>query len=170
MTLPHHNTIPNGVDMLHVSRFTWVQPGDRFLTDDEKARVLSNYRMTRQHGAAGSGKGADGGLDQRVCSLCDRLNELHGVCTIQSCSGHPMRDGAPALAGQVWLRLSAWASVLFFDEGGAQELAAHPFVYKVARVYLPHGPEVVWIVFQADDEVVFERACDRIVEIFRNTP
>jgi hypothetical protein len=160
--LPHGSTVPNGVDALHVSRFTWIQPGERFLTEAEKARTLAQFRSVRA--TAKFGEGADGWLDQDVLTLCDRLNALSGVCTVQSCSGHPMTErGAPPLSGQVWLRLSEWLATLLFDSDIVQALAAQTCIYKVARVYLPHGPEVLWIVFQADTADTFLHACDSIV-------
>lgn len=159
--LPHGGNMPNGVDTLHVSRFTWIQPGERYLTEDEKARTLAQFRSVCA--TAKFGEGADGWLDRDVLALCERLNALAGVCTVQSCSGHPMSGRGPLLAGQVWIRLGDWLAAMFFDSDIVQDLASKEYIYKVARVYLPHGPEVLWIVFQADTADTFARACDAIV-------
>lgn len=160
MALPHGSQVPNGVDFHH-SRFTWVQPGKLYLTEEEKRSVLARFDASRTT-APSSIVGAEGGLDEDVLRLCDRINQMHGVVTVQSCGGHPATDTRPALAGQVWVRLSEFAVGEFYPLR-ALDLAQRPYIYRVARVYLSHGMEVTWIAFQADDRALFDLSCDAIV-------
>lgn len=69
--------------------------------------------------------------------LVDGLNELEGVCTVQSCCGHrypsPDGDAETVHSGQVWLRLSEEVSVLLDQHVG--RLLASPAIRHVQKLY-----------------------------------
>ena len=113
-----------------------VEP-TRFLTEQEKAFELaaferyqadpSNWR--RQNPEA---RGGEGYIDHEVLPLCDDLNQLEGLCTIQSCCGHVNTHGYQ-YPGQLWIRLSAEMSRRF--DARVSELIKQDVIQHVTKLY-----------------------------------
>lgn len=100
--------------------------------------------------------------DPEIIPLCDALNALPGVCTLQSCAGHAAgsRHRPNGEFGLLWLWL---------DEGTSQELdrfgnvlARLPGIETVSKRYADWGQEITAIEFDGR----FEEACKSIVIFF----
>ncbi|KKL19759.1 hypothetical protein LCGC14_2462270, partial [marine sediment metagenome] len=82
-----------------------------YLTPERKARTLAFWEKQKT--------GPPGDLpDYRIIPLCDQLNKLRGVCTLQSCTGHPVslprRPYVVICPGNLWLWLDEamfWAFI-----------------------------------------------------------
>ncbi len=94
-----------------------------YLTKDEKQRHVAEWAEKRErfksYGLKADEDTAGTGYpDLGVYDLTDRLNEIEGVCTTQSCSGHPRIEGKGkkerkwSAPGQLWLRLDKF---LFYE-------------------------------------------------------
>lgn len=83
---------------------------NRYLTPREKILTVSRWLEYRSSHEIPEDAGGRGYPDPEVFPLTDQINNIDGVCTIQSCSGHISKDlieGEPCLwNGQLWLRLS----------------------------------------------------------------
>ncbi len=70
----------------------------------EKRERFKSYGLRADEDTAGTGY-----PDPAIYELTDRLNKLEGICTVQSCSGHPRLGGDAkrkwSAPGQLWLRL-----------------------------------------------------------------
>ncbi len=73
------------------------------LTPEGKVQEMAWWEEAK---AGPRGKGGRGFPDDRIIPLCDRLNMLDGVCTLQSCAGHaPTESRDWTYPGQLWLWL-----------------------------------------------------------------
>lgn len=150
---------------------------ERWLTSAEKLREVesfADYRRDPQHfrTAHPDAHGGEGYIDPEVLPLVDALNEIEGVCTVQSCCGHrwPI-PGDPHGSesfhpGQLWLRLSEHVS-RGADEHMAELLAQKPTIQHVRKLYSYQGmsePHEVLDVMFAEGAV--EEAQDVLVPFF----
>jgi len=142
----------------------------RFLTPEEKAIQLARWEalkaefadalaagellMQHEDGSKINVFGEDlsgrGFPDPETYALCDELNTIEGICTIQSCSGHRVayaEDGTvmangevvgPTLwAAQLWLRLSRPMRDLVIERGDM--LKALPGIERVQLMFADWG-------------------------------
>lgn len=115
----------------------------RWLTSDEKRRELAFFEdykadpdMWRR--AHPGDPGGHGYIDHEVLPLVDALNAIGGVCTLQSCCGHPpLKPGYGPHAGQLWIRLSEEMSEFFDREIG--RLLASDVIRYVRKLYSFQG-------------------------------
>lgn len=140
----------------------------RFLEKEEKQAELDRFNTWRTdpnayRGARGGGYGY---IDQEILPLCDALNALPGVLTMQSCCGHG--DGEYIHYGQLWLRLSEYVAGQFERKVGG--LLASPYVRHVQKLYsyqsqkAPH--EIVDIQFYGYESGQFRQSADVILKFF----
>jgi hypothetical protein len=120
----------------------------RYLTAEEKAREVASFAAYRRdpskhRTAHPNAKGGEGWIDPEVLPLVDALNDLEGICTVQSCCGHrwPIPDdpdGAEMVhRGQLWLRLSEDLARRVDERVG--ELLAHDVIVQVSKLYAYQG-------------------------------
>ncbi len=125
----------------------------RFLLADDKARIVADWEHTKERWRKGIINGA-GEPDADIIPWCDRLNELPGVCTLQSCVGHET-------SGHLWLWLDEQRS-REFDRWG-YVLARMEGIETVNRKYGSWGQEITAIEFDGR----FEKACESVLLFFR---
>ena len=138
----------------------------RHLTREAKRRELERWAAIRaRHIDAPhpDHPGADGHADPDIYPLCDRLNALAGVCTIQSCAGHILDDGF-LRTGHIWVWLDAATSERFDRQ--AWVLAAAPSIERVSRLYLASGQEISCIEFAGNEKGLLKDSCCAIAEFF----
>ncbi len=138
----------------------------RHLTREAKRRELERWaRLRAEHiDAPGLDHPSEPGhADPDIYPLCDRLNALHGVCTIQSCAGHILDDGFMR-SGHLWLWLDP-ATAGKFDRQ-AWTLAAMPAIQRVARLYLASGQEITCIEFAGNERAMLKDSADAIASFF----
>ena len=90
------------------------------LTPEAKVQVLAEWQAAKD---GPRGAGGSGFPDDAIISLCDQLNELEGICTLQSCSGHPRSSTQRwASPGQlhVWLDERRFVRFLSVADGVAR--------------------------------------------------
>ena len=110
----------------------------RYLTPEAKGLELERWASLRTRGGGGAGA-----PDPEIFPLCDDLNVLPGVCTLQSCAGH--RRNGTFWPGHVWLWLDRRTSERF--DRRASELAASAVIERVSRIYAANGQEITAIEF-----------------------
>ena len=132
----------------------------------EKAGILESWderkkTLMRQHGA----KGGYGYVDPEIVPLCDALNKLTGVCTLQSCAGHSATESdGPIYPGQLWLRLNQRMAQRF--EEHAHRLAAAPAIDRVGKIYWENGKETVTIDFKGDETGLLAESSSTVLGFF----
>lgn len=114
----------------------------RHLTPDHKATILAEWESLAA--AADSGPGC---ADSLIVPWCDRLNAIHGVCTLQSCAGHI--ENGYLHSGHIWLWLDQAKSAEW--DRRAYELATARTIERVTRIYSSWGQEVHCVEFQGEE-------------------
>ena len=120
----------------------------RWLTPAAKGAVLREWHHVRAQLPAHT-VGGDGFPDESMIPWCEAINEIPGVCTLQSCSGHTYPDGTSD-TGHLWLWLAPEMSAAF--DLNAHRLAYHGhLIEEVCRRYTSWGQEVTTITFAGDE-------------------
>lgn len=143
----------------------------RYLTPEGKRWVLDEWARKRaEMPHTGPGDGGHGLPDPEVFPWCDALNEIPGVCTLQSCAGHVVEaadgSGPYRYPGEFWVWLDQPMSAAF-DRHALQLAAKRPHIEKVTKLYGDWGQEVVSIIFAGDALHFSEDAMRLIVGFFR---
>ncbi len=126
---------------------------NRYLTNKAKKRVLANFAKNKKTKIPDKYKGDTfdrGYPDPEILPWCDALNEIPGVCTIQSCSGHfikRFKDGSKQMGpGHLWIWLSKPMSMKFHFY--AREFGMNARTMERVRVlYSNWGQELVDVYF-----------------------
>lgn len=141
------------------------------LNPAEKRQRVTRWLRRRTRPRPDGDLAGRGWPDPDVFELTDRLNALEGVCTMQSCSGHPQQEVAPGawsvFVGFLWLRLSEAMFTAFIER--APHLAADPNVEQVGVMWGAEATRpVVQILFHGldKDEETFQLTSDVIVGFF----
>ena len=132
----------------------------RYLTTEEKEKRLALWHRERADPN-------DTYPDPEVYDLTDRLNAIEGLCTAQSCYGHPDEITAAAGVkqyGYLWLRLSEEMTEQFLLHVSALT-EMHPEIAQVSIIFSPPSGEVVDIVFETGPGA-FEQASILIIDFF----
>lgn len=111
----------------------------RHLTVSAKREILAEWNRVRSQSMRGVGS-----PDPAILPWCDLINELSGVCTLQSCAGH-VHDGIYETA-HLWLWLSPDLDSEF--QRCVYELVARErYIDRVMKLYMADGKEIVSIYF-----------------------
>lgn len=141
----------------------------RHLTPEEKAHALTEWHYLLKSSPLPSGvdQGGKGFPDPDIIPWCEALNEIPGVCTIQSCQGHgSAEDGNIISSGLVWLRLDQAMSEAFRRH--AFTLAADTrHIEQLSTLYMSWGQEVVSIAFAGNERNLLAPSMRRILEFFQ---
>lgn len=121
----------------------------------KKSEIESWMKLRARPRPAGDLAGK-GWPDPEIIPLCEALNDLPGVCTLQSCAGH---NGD---SGHLWLWLDEYMSDQFDDN--AFILAKMPGIERVSRIYQSYGQEVTDIILNGGK---FEAACESVLSFFQ---
>ena len=116
----------------------------------EKAEILEGWEERKRTLINPEAKGGLGYVDPDIVPLCDALNQLPGVCTLQSCAGHSAEDSdGPIYPGELWLRLGPGIKGRF--EAVVRQLAANTSIDRVGKIYWEDGKETVTITFKGNE-------------------
>ena len=124
----------------------------RWLTPASKDRILAQWQSRLAEPRPAGDLSGRGWPDPEIVPLCNGLNRLPGVCTLQSCSGH----GGP---GHLWLWLDHETSGEF-DRWG-HVLARMAGIEAVSRKWSSWGQEITAIDFDSRFEDAYNS-----VEVF----
>lgn len=119
------------------------------LSAEAKAKEL---KIWKDKCAGPRGAPGEGFPDERIIPFCTIINALPGVCTLQSCAGHPRTSeqhwSAP---GQLWLWFSEWEFNLFTKQ--APILAENPQIESIKILFARWNDRrvVVDICFKGDE-------------------
>ncbi len=130
----------------------------RYLTPDAKCLVLAEWETKKTTPRPLLELGGRGWPDPEIIPLCNALNKLPGVCTLQSCIGHP--ENTCDRHGNLWLWLDEAASLGFGCFGHV--LARMPGIELVMKKYAEWGQEIIVVDFDGGSE----EACDSILIFF----
>lgn len=139
----------------------------RYLTVEEKQAILAEWRDRKKLLMRPSGMlGGRGFVDPEIVPLCDALNRLDGICTLQSCAGHHC-DGIDdhVYPGRLWLRLSQHMTHRFEIE--VRQLAELPAIDRVGKIYWKDGKETVTIEFKGIEAGLLAESSAVILDFFR---
>ena len=120
----------------------------RYLTAGEKTRRLAEWESLRSQPLPDGDCGGRGYPDPDIFPLCDYLNALPGVCTLQSCAGHRSREGLISSA-HLWLKLDRTSARRF--KKNAFVLAGDDHIERLGLSYMPDEGEVVEIIFKGNE-------------------
>jgi hypothetical protein len=136
----------------------------RYLTPAHKAAVLAEWAKRKSTPRPQDARGGHGYPDPGIFDLCDRLNAIDGVCTLQSCAGHSEAESDGGLyPANLWLWLAADQARGFERAASQFQVAMWPTVDRLAKHWQPDGQEVVEISFVRHDHPAFRSTCDAIV-------
>lgn len=141
----------------------------RFLTLEEKQQRLEQWHRERRLPRPAGPLGGRGFPDPDIFPLCDALNALPGICTIQSCAGHPRlryADGATHCA-HLWVRLDEQTAKAF--DARVFELADdRDHFEEVVRLYSRGEGEVFSIEFRGNESGLLEESSTIILHFFQS--
>jgi hypothetical protein len=131
----------------------------QYLTAPAKRRELATWERLK---AAGGDR--VGCPDPAIYPLCDRLNAIPDVCTLQSCAGH-IRNGYYE-SGHLWLWLSQSLSRRF--DRTALALAKRQGIDRVERIYTGWGQEITSLTFAGEERGLLAASSTVIAEFFES--
>ena len=137
----------------------------RYLSPAEKVHVLAGWDARKREPRPDGDLGGRGYPDPEIFGLCNALNAIPGVCTLQSCAGH--RLGPMNLQpGHLWLRLDETLSGRFRQT--VFDLLRQPTIQGIATLYHFGDREIVEIVFDGTERgaACFERSVIEISAFF----
>ena len=147
-----------------------------YLTIEGKAAELARWAEARaeRDRLTYDPPGGCGYADPPVYRLCDRLNALPGVCTLQSCAGHTIEaadgTGTYRYPGNLWVWLGEQMSAAFHRH--VYGLACDPYIERISTLhtYNPErGPRsVIDIVFEGQERGGLAQSTAVIVDFFEN--
>ena len=138
----------------------------RFLTPHEKTETLASWEEYKRAFIRPGAKGGRGYVDPDIVPLCDALNRLPGVCTLQSCTGHSANDSdGPVYSGVMWLRLNQRMTHRFEEQ--AHRLAAEQVIDRVGKIYCEDGKETVTIEFKGNETGLLAESVSVVLGFFR---
>lgn len=139
---------------------------NRYLTSSDKDRVLGEWSgELADWRDRGSLTGADLGYpDPDILPVCDAINGIPGVVTLQSCAGHRTRSGV-CYPAHFWLWMSERMADRFRET--ALDLATNPLMERVATLYSSWGQEIADITFSGNDCNVLTQSAPTVVEFLR---
>ena len=126
----------------------------RFLTDDAKRDILAEWKRTKARWRSGDMSGT-GEPDADIVPWCDRLNELPGICTVQSCAGHS--DGSTVQSAHLWIWLSRDVAERF-NHKAFLLLRDRDAIDWISRHYLHDGKEIASITFFGNERGSLEKS------------
>ncbi len=126
-----------------------MQQKPRFLTPECKAIEMEAWQqILKKWAAAGRPHRPDVGTpDASIIKWCDRINEIDGVATLQSCTGHLLKNDYQS-GGHLWLWLDEQKSNLFRRNAFALALTPDKLIEQVSIIFSSWGQEVAEIVFR----------------------
>jgi len=131
----------------------------------EKSETLAYWgRVCR--GTLSADSGGSGLPDGDMIPWCKRLNAIPGVCTVQSCSGHPPDADGYRSSAHVWIKLSGPLSRLFRE--CAPTLAKEEHVDRLSTAYMPDGSEIVVVEFAGNERGLLDYSMDSIASFFES--
>lgn len=131
----------------------------RYLTTAAKRRELFCWERIKTRPLPPGDLGGRGFPDPEIVPWVDRLNELPGVCTLQSCAGHATGNSAG-----LWIWLDRETAGRFDTQAFA--LSSMPGIEEVSRSYKAWGQEVVVVTFQGNERHLLAPSMAVILDFF----
>ena len=147
---------------------------NRYLTPDEKISEMRMWAESRHLGVinVGDEHGGHGYPDAPIFALCDRLNAIEGICTVQSCAGHRVQaadgSGEHLYCGQLWRRMDEERSAWML--GNAMRLALDPLIEGVALRFQDYGHEVWDVKFRGRERGTLAESSELLSRFFAEVP
>jgi len=137
----------------------------KHLTSQEKDSRLGEWHALR---AVSVDHSVPGTPDPEIYGLVDRLNEIEGVCVIQSCSGH--KSSERKAEGRTFKRAILWLRVeerlLRAFEGLASRLYSSPLVDEVCVRYGREVGPVIEVIFDGKESGRLGRSRRHLISFF----
>lgn len=137
----------------------------RWLTAEQKEEILQSWE-DKKTVAVGASDGYDNGYpDPAIIPLCDQINALDGVCTLQSCAGHVVEDGL-LRSGHLWLWMSRRKSREF--DHRAFQLSRRPLMERIGKIYGKDGREITSLTFAGEERDLLAESGALILRFLRS--
>ena len=94
-------------------------------------------------------QGGRGFIDPEIVPLCHWINQQAGMCTLQSCAGHPLSERMGQTNGHLWIWVDPLVSMWFYKR--AFELVCEPHIELAQTCYSKSGQEYVKIIFHGNN-------------------
>jgi len=141
----------------------------RFLNEEWKQYHLQEWENERKSPRDPRDAGGHGWADPEVFDLCDALNVLPGIVTLQSCCGHMLKDAQDGSEyrhhAKFWIWLDPDRSRLF-DERAHELTCRGPHIERVARLYMLDRT-IAAITFHGMEMGRLDQSAKDILDFFR---
>ena len=141
-------------------------PKHRYANAGDKQRVLAEFACYRsiRPPVLKNDSGGKGYPDIDILPFCDWLNSFEGICTLQSCAGHPPRKGHGASCGVLWVWLDHEFTNLFRLR--VYDLVQNQLIERVSQTYSKWG-EFVDIAFKGNESGHLTESLTALETFFR---
>ncbi len=136
----------------------------RYLTPELKRSILPVWNRAKAEPLPLGDLAGCGWPDPEIIPLCNALNVLPGVCTLQSCAGH--KKESRFICGHLWIVLDESMSYKF--EQRAFELAHHKNIEWLSKVYSSWGQEVICIEFLGNERGLLQASMEVVLGFFKS--
>ncbi|KKN61938.1 hypothetical protein LCGC14_0517070 [marine sediment metagenome] len=140
------------------------QVHNRYLTPKLKRSILLEWDRTKATPSPPSDLAGRGWPDSEIIPLCDALNALPGVCTLQSCAGH--KRESRFICGHLWIVLDESMSRKFDQK--AFELSSQANIDRLCKIYSSWGQEIVSIEFLGKERGLLQASMGTILQFFES--
>ena len=130
----------------------------RFLLADDKKRIVADWEHIKEDQRTKEIVGP-GVPDREIVPWCDRINQLPGLCTLQSCAGH--KDGDTLVSGHLWLLMSQSAADRF-DRTAFLLLRNEDSIEQISWLYQHEGKKIASIIFAGNERESLETSISLI--------
>lgn len=135
----------------------------RYLSEENKANILKRFHDSLADLPLHDERGGYGFPDPDMIPWCEKINSIHGVCTLQSCAGH---KGDYEIPGHLWIWLREDLAELFHRR--APVLAQYQLIERLSTVYTSGGREVAVITFAGNNRDLLSESMRVILSFFEN--
>lgn len=143
---------------------------DRYLIVSEKQKILADWEETKKRPIPNGDLAGKGFVDLDIVPWCDKLNEIEGLCTLQSCAGHGKRIPNGELhvksKGILWIWLSKSMNETFY-ENVFDSLAKHKCMERVRILFSDWGQEIIELSFKGNECNYLDKSMNVIVCFFK---
>ena len=142
---------------------------NRYLTT-EKLAILKLWEEKKKQSIPRGDLAGKGWPDPDIIPWCDKLNEIEGLCTLQSCAGHgnKMSNGELHVKskGILWIWLSESMNKAFYGNV-FNSLAKHELMERVRILFSDWGQEIIELSFKGNECNCLDKSINVILNFFK---
>jgi len=149
----------------------------KFLTQKEKKAELTTLRALYRTAVPGDAKAGQGFLDAEMIPFLEQINELRGVCTLESCAGHPHSEQSSdpdtvSVLSCGYLQLRFYQGLMAKFRSRSGELVNSDFIESVSIKFFPDEDgdtkEIAFIEFKGRERDLLNESMNFIVTFLKS--